>query len=222
MRQILAPGSSLGGARPKATVQDEKGNLWIAKFPSKYDEYNSGAWEKVVHDLAKLCELDVPESRLETFSKNGSTFLVKRFDRDGERRIHFSSAMTLLGKTDGASGEDGSSYLDLVSFIKSSGAEPEKDLKELWRRIVFGMSVSNTDDHLRNHGFILTEKGWKLSPIYDVNPVPYGESLSLNVDLDDNRISIDLVRSVAQYFGINTEEAEKESRKIMEIVSKNW
>ena len=105
--------------------------------------------------------------------------------------------------------------------IKSSGAEPEKDLKELWRRIVFGMSVSNTDDHLRNHGFILTEKGWKLSPIYDVNPVPYGESLSLNVDLDDNRISIDLVRSVAQYFGINTEEAEKESRKIMEIVSKN-
>ena len=106
--------------------------------------------------------------------------------------------------------------------IKSSGAEPEKDLKELWRRIVFGMSVSNTDDHLRNHGFILTEKGWKLSPIYDVNPVPYGESLSLNVDLDDNRISIDLVRSVAQYFGINTEEAEKESRKIMEIVSKNW
>lgn len=172
--------------------------------------------------MAKLCELDVPESRLETFSKNGSTFLVKRFDRDGERRIHFSSAMTLLGKTDGASGEDGSSYLDLVSFIKSSGAEPEKDLKELWRRIVFGMSVSNTDDHLRNHGFILTEKGWKLSPIYDVNPVPYGESLSLNVDLDDNRISIDLVRSVAQYFGINTEEAEKESRKIMEIVSKNW
>lgn len=222
LRQILAPGSSLGGARPKATVQDEKGNLWIAKFPSKYDEYNSGAWEKVVHDLAKLCELDVPESRLETFSKNGSTFLVKRFDRDGERRIHFSSAMTLLGKTDGASGEDGSSYLDLVSFIKSSGAEPEKDLKELWRRIVFGMSVSNTDDHLRNHGFILTEKGWKLSPIYDVNPVPCGESLSLNVDLDDNRISIDLVRSVAQYFGINTEEAEKESRKIMEIVSKNW
>ena len=94
----MEPVSSLGGARKKATVQDEKGNLWIAKFPSKYDEYNSGAWEKVVHDLAKLCELDVPESRLETFSKNGSTFLVKRFDGDGERRIHFSSAMTLLGK----------------------------------------------------------------------------------------------------------------------------
>jgi serine/threonine-protein kinase HipA len=102
LKELLAPGSSLGGARPKATVQATDGSLWIAKFPSKHDESNTGAWEKVVHELARRCSLDVPESKLETFSKSGSTFLVKRFDRDGKRRIHFASAMTLLGKTDGA------------------------------------------------------------------------------------------------------------------------
>lgn len=222
LRQLLAPGSSLGGARPKATVKDEHGNLWIAKFPSKHDEYNSGAWEMVVHDLAKMCELDVPEAKLETFSKNGSTFLIKRFDRDGDRRIHFASAMTLLGKTDGASGDDGSSYLELVSFIKANGAEPKCDLKELWKRIVFNMAVSNTDDHLRNHGFILTQKGWRLSPLYDVNPIPYGANLSLNVSMDDNSISIELAMSVAKYFGIKKHEAGEISGKIIRIVHENW
>ena len=222
LRQLLAPGSSLGGARPKATVKDEKGNLWIAKFPSKHDEYNSGAWEMVVHNLAKMCGLDVPEAKLETFSKNGSTFLVKRFDRDGDRRIHFASAMTLLGKTDGASGDDGSSYLELASFIKANGANPKRDLKELWKRIVFNMAVSNTDDHLRNHGFILTKNGWRLSPLYDVNPIPYGYSLSLNVSMDDNSISLELAMSVAKYFGINKFEAGEVSGEIIKIVHENW
>ena len=146
LRELLAPGSSLGGARPKATVQAADGALWIAKFPSKHDETNTGAWEKVVHDLARLCGLDVPESKLETFSKTGSTFLVKRFDREGSRRIHFASAMTLLGKTDGASAADESSYLDLAAFIRSNGASPRQDLAELWKRVVFSMAVSNTDD----------------------------------------------------------------------------
>lgn len=222
LKQLLAPGSSLGGARPKATVQDEKGNLWIAKFPSKHDEVNSGAWEKVVHDLAELCGLNVPEARLETFSKNGSTFLVKRFDRDGDKRIHFASAMTLLGKTDGASGNDGSSYLDLVSFIRQNGATPEKDLRELWKRIIFNMAVSNTDDHLRNHGFILTKSGWKLSPLYDVNPVPYGDMLSLNVSMDDSSISIELAVSVAKYFDIDEEDAIKLANEIKAVVRNNW
>lgn len=222
LKQLLAPGSSLGGARPKATVQDEKGNLWIAKFPSKHDEVNSGAWEKVVHDLAELCGLNVPEAKLETFSKNGSTFLVKRFDRDGDKRIHFASAMTLLGKTDGASGNDGSSYLDLVSFIRQNGATPEKDLRELWKRIIFNMAVSNTDDHLRNHGFILTKSGWKLSPLYDVNPVPYGDMLSLNVSMDDSSISIELAVSVAKYFDIDEEEAIKLANEIRAAVRNNW
>lgn len=222
LNQLLAPGSSLGGARPKATVQDEKGNLWIAKFPSKHDEYNSGAWEMVAHDLAMMCGLNVPEAKLETFSKNGSTFLVKRFDREGQRRIYFSSAMTLLGKTDGASGNDGSSYLDIVSFIKSNGASPKEDLQELWKRIVFNMLVSNTDDHLRNHGFILTKKGWRLSPLYDVNPIPYGDMLSLNVSMEDNTISLDLALEVAKYFEIDNEQGHEIINKFKDIVTNNW
>jgi len=222
LKQLIAPGSSLGGARPKATVQDEKGNLWIAKFPSKHDEVNSGAWEKVVHDLAEICGLNVPEAKLETFSKNGSTFLVKRFDREGNKRIHFASAMTLLGKMDGASGDDGSSYLDLVSFIRKNGAAPEHDLKELWKRIVFNMAVSNTDDHLRNHGFILSKRGWRLSPLYDVNPVPYGDALSLNVSMHDNLISLELALQVAKYFGIDENEATKYAQEMRQIVKENW
>lgn len=222
LKELLAPGSSLGGARPKASVLAEDGSLWIAKFPSKHDEYNSGAWEKVVHDLARLCKLNVPESKLETFSKAGGTFLVKRFDRDGKRRIHFASAMTLLGKTDGASGADGTSYLDLAAFIRANGAEPKIDLRELWMRIVFNMAVSNTDDHLRNHGFILTKTGWRLSPLFDVNPVPSGDSLSLNVSETDSSIDLVLALEVAEYFGLSKTEAEKMSLEICETVKANW
>ena len=222
LKQLLKPGSSLGGARPKATVEDEQGNLWIAKFPSKNDEYNVGAWEKVVHDLAKLCGLNVPESKVEKFSKDGSTFLVKRFDRDGEKRIHFASAMTMLGKNDGASSDDGSSYVDIVDFIKAYGASPKDDLIELFKRIIFSMAVSNTDDHLRNHGFILNDKGWKLSPLYDVNPVPYGDMLSLNVDAYDNSISIDLAISSACFYDITELDAEAYANEILTIVKNNW
>lgn len=222
LNQLLRPGSSLGGARPKATVVDTKGQLWIAKFPSKNDTNNTGAWEKVVHDLAQMCGLNVPESKLETFSKLGSTFLVKRFDRDGDKRIHFASAMTLLSKTDGASAADGSSYLDLVSIIKSNGANPTADLIELWKRIVFNMAVSNTDDHLRNHAFILKKNGWVLSPLYDVNPVPYGDELSLNVNEYDNRISIPLAIETAHRFGIKKEDAIRMADEITKTVRQNW
>lgn len=222
LNQLIRPGSSLGGARPKATVVDEKGQLWIAKFPSKNDDNNTGAWEKVVHDLARMCELNVPESKLETFSKLGSTFLVKRFDRIGNKRIHFASAMTLLGKADGANASDGTSYLDIASFIKSNGCNPKNDLIELWKRILFNMAVSNTDDHLRNHAFILTKNGWALSPLYDVNPVPYGDELSLNVNENDNRISIDLAIDTAQQFGISTNDAEAIAATILSTVMENW
>lgn len=209
LKQLLAPGSSLGGARPKASVLAPDGTLWIAKFPSKYDDVDVGAWEMVVHDLAVLCRLNVPEAKLEQFSKNGGTFLVKRFDREGTRRIHFASAMTLLGKNDGANAADSSSYLEIVSFIKKYGAEPKKDLLELWRRIVFNMAVSNTDDHLRNHGFILKNEGWTLSPLYDVNPNEDGDSLSLNVDEYNNLIDFGLALSVAGWFGLTDKQAEK-------------
>lgn len=220
--QLIKPGSSLGGARPKATVQDPSGQLWIAKFPSKHDDGNVGAWEKVVHDLAKLCGLNVPESKLIDFSKYGSTFLVKRFDRDGSQRIHFASAMTMLGKTDGASSEDGTSYLELASFLKSNGASPKQDLIELWKRVVFNMAVSNTDDHLRNHGFILTNNGWRLSPLYDVNPVPEGSELALCVNEYNPTISIDLAIETAPYYGISEQEAQKLGSEILKTVSSNW
>mgnify|MGYP004475600093 FL=1 len=222
LNQLIRPGSSLGGARPKATVVDTKDQLWIAKFPSKNDENDTGAWEMVAHDLAAFCGLNVPEAKLEKFSPLGSTFLIKRFDRIGSKRIHFASAMTLLGKTDGASAADGSSYLDIAAFIKSYGAHPKKDLIELWKRIVFNMAVTNTDDHLRNHAFILTDKGWILSPLYDVNPVPYGDELSLNVDEEDNRISIDLAVQTAVRFGISKSDAGDYAENILKIIRDNW
>ena len=222
LEQLVRPGSSLGGARPKATVIDEKGSLWIAKFPSKHDENDNGAWEKVVHDLAELCGLHVPEARLEKFSRYGSTYLVRRFDRKGNKRIHYASAMTLLGMTDGASAADGVSYLDIASFIKSHGSSPKADLVELWKRIVFNMCVSNTDDHLRNHAFLLTSNGWSLSPMFDVNPEPMGDELSLNVDETDNRIRIELAISVAERFGIAKKEAENISHDIRKTVADRW
>ncbi len=222
LNQLIRPGSSLGGARPKATVVDTDGQLWIAKFPSKNDESDTGAWEKVVHDLARLCELNVPEAKLEKFSKLGSTFLVRRFDRSGEKRVHFASAMTLLGKTDGASASDGTGYLDMVAFIKAYGSNPKTDLIELWRRIVFNMAVSNTDDHLRNHAFIFSHNGWSLSPMFDVNPVPYGDELSLLVDNEDNRISVELAINTAHLFGISENDARKFSGEITSIIRNNW
>lgn len=219
LNQLLAPGSSLGGARPKATVQDTDGVLWIAKFPSKHDTVNSGAWEMVVHELAKMCGLNVPEARLETFSANGATFIVKRFDREGKRRIHFSSAMSLLGKVDG---ENDSSYLDIAAFIRANGCRPKRDLLELWRRIVFSMAVNNTDDHLRNHGFIYTPQGWCLSPLYDVNPVPYGDNLSLMVDDKESTVDVDLALETAQYYDIDLHEAKSIAADMFRIVKDNW
>jgi len=221
LKQLLAPGSSLGGARPKASVHAPDGSLWIAKFPSKHDEWDSGAWEMVVHELARKCDLNVPQAKLEAFSENGSTYLVKRFDRDGARRIHYASAMTLLGKTDGA-GSDGASYLDIVSFIKSNGASPKRDLKELWKRVVFSMAVSNTDDHLRNHGFVLSESGWHLSPMFDVNPSIYGDKLSLSVSSNDSSIDYELAMETAEYYEIDAVTAKAMVEEIKEIVKSNW
>lgn len=222
LRQLLAPGSSLGGARPKASVVAPDGTLWIAKFPSRHDEWDTGAWEMTVHDLAVLCGLHVPEAKIEKFSKNGSTYLVKRFDRKGGQRIHFSSAMTMLGKKDGADASSGGSYLELVSFLRANGSEVGKDLEELWKRIVFSMAVSNTDDHFRNHGFLLKEKGWVLSPMYDVNPDIYGRNLSLNVDDYDSELDFSLALAAAEYYGLSTAKAEKIIRDICSIVREKW
>ena len=222
LKQLLAPGSSLGGARPKASVLAPDGSMWIAKFPSKHDEFDSGAWEMVVHELALLCGINVPEARAEVFSSLGTTFLVKRFDRAGKERIHFSSAMTMLGKSDGADATDGSSYLEIVSFLKANGANPKQDLIQLWKRIVFGMAVSNTDDHFRNHGVLLTNNGWILSPMYDVNPDVFGEFLSLNVDSDNSAIDLNLAIEASKYYGITKADAASLADEIVHKVDNNW
>ena len=222
LNQLLKPGSSLGGARPKASVRNADGSLWIAKFPSKHDENDTGAWEKVTHDLAALAGLNVPPSKLQKFSSYGSTFLVKRFDRRLSGRIHFSSAMTMLGQVDGASAAEGAGYLQIAEFLRSNGSCPQEDLIELWKRIVFNMAVSNTDDHLRNHGFLLDDNGWRLSPLYDVNPNPSGEMLSLNVSEESNLIDIDLAVETARFYGIAKDKAKTIAADICDTVSKNW
>lgn len=222
LKQLMAPGSSLGGARPKATVMAPDGSLWIAKFPSKHDDFDTGAWELTVHELAVMCGMNVPEAKSQKFSKIGTTFLVKRFDRNGNKRIHFSSAMTMLGKTDGANATDGSSYLELVSFLKANGANPMEDIEELWKRLVFSMAVSNTDDHFRNHGFILSNHGWRLSPLYDVNPDLYGEYLSLNVNETESSIDINLAIDSAKYYGLEKDKAVNIAKGIETVVRDNW
>ncbi|HEY5022678.1 MAG TPA: HipA domain-containing protein [Gemmatimonadaceae bacterium] len=209
LRLLLAPGASLGGARPKATVVDLEGNLWIAKFPSAKDRYDVGAWELVVARLAKRCGLRVPISDARTFASTEHTFLVQRFDRrTSGARIHFASAMTLTGNKDGADASTGASYLEIAETIMSQGAAPREDLVELWSRIVFNVMVSNTDDHFRNHGFLLTPNaGWRLSGAYDMNPVPGSSGLCLNINESDNALDLDLVRSVAPYFRIRDAQA---------------
>jgi serine/threonine-protein kinase HipA len=211
LNQLLAPGSSLGGARPKAGVIDDRGSLWIAKFPSRSDEVDTGVWEMVLHELARKAGLRVPEAAVRKFTSRHHTFLSRRFDRTPiGTRIHFASAMTLLGYTDGANALTGISYLELAEFIMRNGADPEADLAELWRRIVFNICVSNTDDHLRNHGFMLAVKdGWTLAPVYDVNPDPQGDGLTLNISENDNRLDLDLALEVAESFHLKDHQAKE-------------
>jgi serine/threonine-protein kinase HipA len=211
LRMLIAPGGSLGGARPKASVVDPQGHLWIAKFPSALDEHDVGAWELLVQTLARGCGLRVPESLARRFANPHHSFLVKRFDRtDTGRRLHFASAMTLTGHRDGDDASVGASYLEIARVLIDHGRQPSIDLHELWSRIVFNMLVSNTDDHLRNHGFILVPgKGWRLSAAYDMNPVPDAPGLKLNVSEADNAMDLDLARSVARYFRISKKAADE-------------
>jgi len=219
---LIAPGSSLGGARPKASVKDQNNHLWIAKFPSVSDSVDVGGWEMVVHELAIRSGISMSESVIQKFSGNRYTFLTKRFDRIVEnKRIHFASAMTLLGRKDGDDYHSGVSYLDIAGFIYQHGDKNRinADLEELWKRIVFSICVKNTDDHLRNHGFLLGENGWKLSPAYDINPVPTGTGLTLNISDDDNSLSLELAMDVAEYFRVDSNKAKNITEQITKIVS---
>ncbi len=218
---LIAPGSSLGGARPKASVMDGHNNLWIAKFPSRNDEKDVAAWEMVTNQLAIAARLNIAEGKLLQFNNKYHTYLTKRFDRTpaGER-IHFASAMTLLGHIDGTDAS-GVSYLDLMEFIARHGAAVEKDLEELWRRIVFSICVKNTDDHLRNHGFLLSDKGWLLSPAYDINPNEFGKGLSLNITDADNSLDLDVAMEVAEYFRLSKDRASQIIQEVSTVVQ-DW
>jgi serine/threonine-protein kinase HipA len=219
---LIDPGSSLGGARPKASVIDENGNLWIAKFPSSRDEKNSGAWEMVLNQLANACGIVVPDAKLQKFSGKHHTFLSKRFDRtENNRRIHFASAMTLLGHQDGADHLDGVGYLDLAGFIVQYSPSAKEDLEQLWLRMLFNILVSNTDDHLRNHGFILASDGWRLSPAYDMNPNEMGNGLTLNISENSNAQEISLAIETANLYQLKKENAEVILQEMQHQIS-NW
>jgi serine/threonine-protein kinase HipA len=222
LNMLVVPGSSLGGARPKASVLDTKNNLWIAKFPSRNDDKDMGAWEMVVNQLAINAGLNTAEAKIQKFSGNHHTYLTKRFDRtDNGERIHFTSAMTMLGYNDGNDFHDGVSYLELAEFLMQYGASVDKDLEELWRRIIFNICVTNTDDHLRNHGFLLTNSGWVLSPAYDVNAVEVGTGLKLNISENDNSLDVELALEVAEYFRLKKQRA-KEIIKVVKSSVSNW
>ena len=218
---LMAPGSSLGGARPKANIEDENGELWIAKFPSKNDTIDKGAWEFLAYQLAINCGVEMAECKIEKIAGKYHTFFTKRFDREGNQRIHFSSAMTMTGNNEESLRFSTASYLDIVEFMMNLGANVNENLKQLWRRIVFNICISNTDDHLRNHGFILTQKGWVLSPAYDLNPSDEKNGLALNIDMHDNTLNLELAKSVGIYFRLNETEMDSIILEVQNAVS-NW
>jgi len=218
---LIAPGSSLGGARPKANVLDNDKNLWIAKFPSKTDTIDKAAWEYLAYKLALNAGINMAESKIEKISGAYHTFLTRRFDRENSKRIHFASAMTMTGNSEDSIKGTTPSYLEIVEFIENYGVHVEKNLHQLWRRIIFNIAISNTDDHLRNHGFILTDEGWMLSPAYDLNPSIEKDGLSLNIDMDDNALDFELAKSVGSYFRLRESEMKTIIQEVSQAV-KGW
>ena len=219
LRLLFAPGSSLGGARPKASVIEKDGQLAIAKFPRHDDEINTVVWEAVALALAAKSGIPVPAARIERVS-NKPVILLRRFDRDGTRRIPFLSAMSMLG----AKGSDTRSYMEIVDALRQHGAAPKQDMEQLWRRIVFNILISNTDDHLRNHGFLYAgQLGWRLSPAYDLNPMPVDikpRILTTAINEDDGTASLDLAMSVAEYFELDKDKAKAIAAEVGKTVSR--
>lgn len=221
LKQLVMQGSSLGGARPKASVKDEKGELYIAKFPSINDEEDMGLLEKWAVDLAKTCGINVPYTMVKKITNKGHIFLSKRYDREyvngNVNRLFYMSMMTALDKNDG----DKASYLDIVSFIRENCVDVKKELLELYKRLIFNILIKNTDDHLRNHAFILKDGKLTLSPAYDLTPNIYGGSnLSLNIDEENSDMSLDLALSTAKYYGFNNHEAKSIISEMEEKVKK--
>ncbi len=215
---LMAPGSSLGGARPKANILDNDKSLWIAKFPSKTDITDKAAWEFLAYKLAINAGIEMSTCRIERIVGKHHTFFTKRFDRHGDERIHFASAMTMTGNNEDTIRDTQASYLDIAEFISNHGANIESNLHQLWRRIIFNIAISNTDDHLRNHGFILTKEGWILSPAYDLNPSIDKDGLALNIDTNNNNLDFELAKSVGEYFRLNNTQMDIIINQIVTVV----
>ena len=219
LQVVMAPGSSLGGARPKANILDKTGHPWIAKFPSTHDTIDKGLWEFLAYKLAVKAGINMSESSVQKVTGRHHTFFTKRFDRDQGERIHFASAMTMTGNTEDSLKENSASYLDLAEFIQFSGTDNTNDLHQLWKRLVFNILISNTDDHLRNHGFILTNKGWKLSPAYDINPSIDKYGLAININTTSNALDLELAKQVGHYFQLNAQQMHDIIDEVKEAVS---
>ena len=217
--QLVHPGTSLGGARPKAGVLNEEGELCVAKFPSRNDEYDIGLWEHLSHLLAKEAGVEAAETQAIATGEKYHTLLSKRFDRttDG-RRKHFASAMTLLGLTDGCNAQTGNGYLDIVDFILQHCCDVEANLQQLYRRVAFNIAIGNSDDHFRNHGFLLTPKGWTLSPAYDLNPT-FNDHQSLLINATTNRSDLQLLLASSEEYMIGKEEATHIIEEVKDGVS---
>lgn len=219
--QLIQPGTSLGGARPKAGVLDEEGRLCIAKFPSRNDDYDAGLWEHFSHLLALQAGIHVAETRLWGGLGKYHTLLSKRFDRTDEgRRIHFASCMSLLGLKDGDNAQGGYGYLDIVDFILQGCCDVETNLRELYRRVAFNICIGNSDDHFRNHGFLLTPKGWTLSPAYDMNPTN-NLYQSLLINAVSNKADIQVLLESCEDYMINRKVAQGIIKDVQTAVS-NW
>lgn len=218
LRLLIAPGSSLGGARPKASVVDNDGHLCIAKFPHRFDDADAVLWEALALTLAERAGIAVPRWRVETVGDK-EVLLVRRFDRVNSARVPFLSAMSMLG----ARPNEDHSYLEIADALRRHGAQPIQDTRQLWRRIVFNILISNTDDHLLNHGFLYDgHAGWRLSPAYDINPIPVDVKpriLSTAADPDDPSASLDLAVANADYFGVDTDEACSIATEVFNVVS---
>lgn len=218
---LIAPGSSLGGARPKANILDTLNELWIAKFPSKNDTIDKGAWEYLAYKLAIKAGIQMSDSLIQKVTGNHHTFFTKRFDRKNKNRLHFASAMTMTGNNETIIRDTPASYLEIAEFIQNYGSEIKKDLTQLWRRIVFNILISNTDDHLRNHGFLIKDSGWRLSPAFDINPSVDKNGLALNIDMQDSSLDLELAKSVGEYFQLSSSEMEKIISEVKSSV-KSW
>jgi len=218
LKLLLAPGSSLGGARPKACIRDKDHSLAIAKFSRKDDEYNVVLWEAVALTLAEKAKIKIPNWRIE-FISDKPVLIINRFDRLGETRIPFLSSMNMLDARD----NEQHSYVEMTYALAQHGASPTEDMIELWRRIVFTVMISNTDDHLRNHGFLYERyKGWRLSPAYDLNPTPIHikpRILSTAIDLYDTTASIKNALSVTKDFRVSATQAKNIIQEVQEAVS---